>query len=150
MDTLAAKFASRKRVFTLVEYGCLSGVPPGMNLIQKEADKDAWYKVSAATTQAGSNSPQSRSTSLYPKVKWTVAYLLRPFFQPPDSEREDIVDASKWIFNDESPWFLDTFRDDSQLPSPLSHLHLRLRECITMEPEDTVWSHARYVARGRD
>ncbi|KIX05671.1 uncharacterized protein Z518_03643 [Rhinocladiella mackenziei CBS 650.93] len=86
------------------------------------------------------------SLMLYPNVKWTIAYLLlRPFFQPPESE-EDIMDASKWIFNADSPWFPGTFREDSQLLSPSSHPHLRLRECMVgiprMNPGDTVWWHA--------
>ncbi|KIX93494.1 uncharacterized protein Z520_10672 [Fonsecaea multimorphosa CBS 102226] len=88
------------------------------------------------------------SLMLYPNVKWTIAYLLlRPFFQPPTSEKEeDIMDATKWTFDAESPWFPGTFRDDSQLLSPSSHPHLRLRECMVgiprMEPGDTVWWHA--------
>ncbi|KIW91475.1 uncharacterized protein Z519_07441 [Cladophialophora bantiana CBS 173.52] len=87
------------------------------------------------------------SLMLYPNVKWTIAYLLlRPFFQPPDSEGEDIMDATKWTFDFESPWFPGTFREDSQLLSPSSHPHLRLCECMVgiprMEPGDTVWWHA--------
>ncbi|OAP59814.1 hypothetical protein AYL99_04816 [Fonsecaea erecta] len=100
-----------------------------------------WTALTAAGLGEG-------SLMLYPNVKWTIAYLLlRPFFQPPDSENEeDIMDASKWTFNAESPWFPGTFREDSQLLSPSSHPHLRLRECMVgiprMEPGDTVWWHA--------
>ncbi|EXJ92171.1 hypothetical protein A1O3_00721 [Capronia epimyces CBS 606.96] len=86
------------------------------------------------------------SLMLYPNVKWAMAYLLlRPFFQPPESE-EEIMDATKWKFDATSPWFPGTFRGDSQLLSPSSHPHLRLRECMVgipkMSPGDTVWWHA--------
>lgn len=86
------------------------------------------------------------SLMLYPNVKWTIAYLLlRPFFQAPGSEA-DVMDASKWTFDPETPWFPGTFRDDSQLLSPTSHPHLRLHECMVgipkMNPGDTVWWHA--------
>lgn len=86
------------------------------------------------------------SLMLYPNVKWTIAYLLlRPFFQPPGSEG-DIMDATKWTFDISSSWFPGTFREDSQLLSPSSHPHLRLRECMVaipkMNPGDTVWWHA--------
>lgn len=83
---------------------------------------------------------------LYPNVKWQTAYLLlRPFFTPPE-DPEDVLDASKWIFDAETPWFPGTFKGDSQLLSPSSHPHLRLKECMVpipaMEPGDTIWWHA--------
>ncbi|KIW66464.1 hypothetical protein PV04_05799 [Phialophora macrospora] len=96
-----------------------------------------------ALTSAG---PGEGSLMLYPNVKWAIAYLLlRPFFRAPESEA-DVMDASKWTFDVEDPWFPGTFRDDSQLLSPTSHPHLRLRECMVgipkMNPGDTVWWHA--------
>jgi hypothetical protein len=96
-----------------------------------------------ALTGAG---PGEGSLMLYPNVKLSVAYLmLRPFFKAPASEA-DIMDASKWTFDIDSPWFPGTFRDDSQLLSPTSHPHLRLKECMVaiprMNPGDTVWWHA--------
>ena len=96
-----------------------------------------------ALTSAGAG---EGSLMLFPNVKWTIAYLLlRPFFQPPESG-DDIMDASKWAFDFTSPWFPGTFRADSQLLSPTSHPHLRLRECMVaipnMNPGDTVWWHA--------
>ncbi|KIW54106.1 hypothetical protein PV05_06490 [Exophiala xenobiotica] len=98
-----------------------------------------------ALTSAG---PGEGSLMLYPNVKWTIAYLLlRPFFRAPDSDsEEDVRDAGKWTFDPETPWFPGTFRADSQLLSPSSHPHLRLRECMVgipkMNPGDTVWWHA--------
>ena len=98
-----------------------------------------------ALTSAG---PGEGSLMLYPNVKWTIAYLLlRPFFRAPDSDsEEDVMDAGKWTFDPETPWFPGTFRADSQLLSPSSHPHLRLRECMVgipkMNPGDTVWWHA--------
>ncbi|KAI1615027.1 hypothetical protein EDD37DRAFT_398968 [Exophiala viscosa] len=101
------------------------------------------FQAWTALTSAG---PGEGSLMLYPNVKYTIAYLLlRPFFQAPSSE-EDVMDASKWTFDPESPWFPGTFRMDSQLLSPSSHPHLRLRECMVsvphMNPGDTVWWHA--------
>ncbi|KAK5193717.1 hypothetical protein LTR99_006054 [Exophiala xenobiotica] len=94
-----------------------------------------------ALTSAG---PGEGSLMLYPNVKWTIAYLLlRPFFRAPDSGE---LDASKWTFDAQNPWFPGTFRDDSQMLSPSSHPHLRLHECMVgipkMNPGDTVWWHA--------
>lgn len=78
--------------------------------------------------------------------------LLRPFFRAP-SDARDTLDASKWEFcdltddtaNNDSSWFPGTFRGRSQLASPESHPHLRLKECMvnipTMYPGDTVWWH---------
>ena len=121
---------------------------------RKSADQAIWpgsahsrifrsFQGWTALTSAG---PGEGSLMLYPNVKWTVAYmLLRPFFRSPASD-EDIMDASKWTFDCDSSWFPGTFRDDSQLFSPSSHPHLRLRECMVgipkMDPGDTVWWHA--------
>ncbi|KAL6243499.1 hypothetical protein RBB50_009492 [Rhinocladiella similis] len=96
-----------------------------------------------ALTSAG---PGEGSLMLYPNIKWAMSYvLLRPFFRPP-SDEADIMDATKWTFDAEGSWFPGTFRDDSQLLSPSSHPHLRLRECMVgiprMAPGDTVWWHA--------
>lgn len=90
--------------------------------------------------------PGEGSLMLYPNVKWQTAYLLlRPFFTPPE-DPEDVLDASKWTFDAETPWFPGTFKGDSQLLSPSSHPHLRLKECMVpipaMEPGDTIWWHA--------
>ncbi|KAL6399647.1 hypothetical protein AUP68_17052 [Ilyonectria robusta] len=97
-------------------------------------------------TALTSTGPREGSLMLYPHVKWTIAYvLLRPFFKQPESE-EDIMDATKWEFDDTTPWFPRTFRDNSQLLSPYSHPHLRMRECLVSIPHmnagDTIWWHA--------
>ena len=56
------------------------------------------------------------------------------------------MNASKWTFDAETPWFPGTFAGDSQMLSPSSHPHLRLKECMVpipaMEPGDTIWWHA--------
>lgn len=83
---------------------------------------------------------------LYPNVKWQTAYLLlRPFFAPPEHSH-DLLDASKWTFDADTPWFPGTFRADSQRLSPSSHPHLQLRECMVpipaMAPGDMIWWHA--------
>lgn len=96
-----------------------------------------------ALTEAG---PGEGSLMLYPNVKWTIAYvLLRPFFSPP-SEDPTCLDASRWTFDPTTDWFPGTWKDDSQLLSPTSHPHLRLKECMVsvprMYPGDTVWWHA--------
>lgn len=83
---------------------------------------------------------------LYPNVKWSIAYvLLRPFFAEP-TNRNEIPNASKWKFDADTPWFPGTWKDDSQLLSPSSHPHLRMKECMVsippMEPGDTIWWHA--------
>ncbi len=95
-----------------------------------------------ALTSAG---PGEGSLMLYPSLKWEVAYfMLRPFFKPPADG--DVMNAEKWTVDLETPWFPGTFRNKSQTLSPLSHPHLRLRECMVnipkMEPGDTVWWHA--------
>lgn len=95
-----------------------------------------------ALTSAGAG---EGSLLLYPAVKWAIAYvLLRPFFSEPANG--DIMDASQWTLDLKTPWFPGTFRDDSQLLSPTSHPHLRMKECLVhipkMNPGDTVWWHA--------
>ncbi|RFU27655.1 hypothetical protein B7463_g8682, partial [Scytalidium lignicola] len=98
-----------------------------------------------ALTTAGK---QEGSLLLYPNVKVAIAYLLlRPFFSPPNSSsEEDILDASKWTFDANTPWFPGTFRETSQYASLISHPHLKMRECMvhipTMHPGDTIWWHA--------
>lgn len=89
--------------------------------------------------------PREGSLLLYPNVKTAIAYvLLRPFFSQPKDER-DIMDATKWTFDVETPWFPGTWRKDSQYASPTSHPHLRLKECMLhippMQAGDTVWWH---------
>lgn len=96
-------------------------------------------------TALSSAGPGEGSLLLYPNVKWVIAYvLLRPFFQAPLDG--DMMDATRWTFEVESPWFPGTFKDDSQLLSPSSHPHLRMKECLVpiprMNPGDTVWWHA--------
>ena len=99
-----------------------------------------WTALTGAGKQEG-------SLILYPDVKTTIAYvLLRPFFSPPPSEKEeDIMDATKWTFDISTSWFPGTFKMDSQMASPSSHPHLRMRECMVniprMEPGDTIWWH---------
>jgi hypothetical protein len=84
---------------------------------------------------------------IYPDIKTAIAHiLLLPFFTPPAGGSEDeILDASKWTFDPLTPWFPGTFRDQSQMASPSSHPHLRMRECMVniprMEPGDTIWWH---------
>ncbi|KAK4506499.1 hypothetical protein PRZ48_000231 [Zasmidium cellare] len=90
--------------------------------------------------------PGEGSLMLYPNVKWSIAYvLLRPFFKQP-THPADILDATKWAFDVGTPWFPGTWKDDSQMLSPSSHPHLRLKECMisipAMEPGDTIWWHA--------
>jgi hypothetical protein len=82
---------------------------------------------------------------LYPCVKWAIGYLrLRSFFKPlPDGS---VMDAEKWTFDLDNPWFPGTFRTDSQRLSPTTHPHLRLRECLVnipnMEAGDCVFWRA--------
>lgn len=90
--------------------------------------------------------PGEGSLMLYPNVKWSIAYiLLRPFFKQP-KDPNDIMDASKWSFDPDTPWFPGTWKEDSQLLSPSSHPHLRMKECMVsipkMETGDTIWWHA--------
>ena len=96
-----------------------------------------------ALTSAG---PGEGSLLLYPNIKWTSAYLmLRPFFQPPNNN-DDVMNPESWTFDADSPWFPGTYREHSQMLSPTSHPHLRLRDCLVhipqMQPGDTVWWHA--------
>ncbi|KAI2607211.1 DUF1479-domain-containing protein [Hypoxylon fragiforme] len=95
-----------------------------------------------ALTAAG---PHEGSLMLFPEVKTSIAYvLLRPFFQPP-ANADDVLDAEKWTFDTEDPWFPGVWRDDSQYLSPDAFPHLRLKECLVhipkMNPGDTVWWH---------
>jgi hypothetical protein len=60
-----------------------------------------------ALTKAGAG---EGSLSLYPDVRWSIAYvLLRPFFQPPEAG-ENIMDPDKWVFDVEDPWFPGVWR----------------------------------------
>jgi Protein of unknown function (DUF1479) len=75
--------------------------------------------------------------------KWKIVYvLLRPFFKALESA-EDVMDASKWSFDAETPWFPGTWKNDGQILSLISHPHLRLHECMVsipwMNPGDTIW-----------
>ncbi|QKX60558.1 uncharacterized protein TRUGW13939_07703 [Talaromyces rugulosus] len=106
------------------------------------------FRAFQGWTSLTTTGPGEGSLLLYPHVKWVMAYiLLRPFFKAPNSTKEeDIMDASKWTFDAETPWFPGTFRPDSQRLSVTSHPHLRLRDCLVhippMQPGDTVWWHA--------
>lgn len=96
-------------------------------------------------TALTSTSPREGSLMLYPHVKWTIAYvLLRPFFSQPENAN-DIMDATKWEFDPTTPWFPGTFRGQSQMLSPSSHPHLRMKDCVVsippMNPGDTIWWH---------
>lgn len=89
--------------------------------------------------------PREGSLMLYPNLAAIHYVLLRPFFDPPANEA-DILDAEKWTFNATGDFFPGTFKPDSQLLSPSSHPHLRLKECMvnipTMKAGDTVWWHS--------
>lgn len=56
------------------------------------------------------------------------------------------MDAEKWVFDGETPWFPGTVKETSQYVSVASHPHLRLKDCLVyappMEAGDTVWWHA--------
>jgi hypothetical protein len=83
---------------------------------------------------------------LYPNVSLCIAYLLlRPFFTPPIGTEAEIMDATKWTFDQDSAWFPGTFKEQSQLLSPSTHPHLRIKECLvhipSMKAGDTVWWH---------
>ncbi|KAF3154541.1 hypothetical protein EYR41_001048 [Orbilia oligospora] len=86
------------------------------------------------------------SILLYPNVATTIGYmLLRPFFNPPENDA-DIMDASKWSFDESSCHFPGTEKDQSQFLSRSSHPHLRFEECMMhvpdIQPGDTVWWHS--------
>jgi len=96
-------------------------------------------------TALSRSAPSEGGIMLYPNVATAIAYvLLRPFFNPPKNEAE-IMNAAKWTFNNRTPWFPGTFKEQSQFLSPSSHPHLRLKECLmnlpTMKAGDTVWWH---------
>ncbi|OKL62045.1 hypothetical protein UA08_02405 [Talaromyces atroroseus] len=104
------------------------------------------FRAFQGWTSLTTTGPGEGSLLLYPHVKWVMAYvLLRPFFKAPNTE-EDVLDASKWTFDPDTPWFPGTFRPESQRLSISSHPHLHLRDCLVhippMEPGDTVWWHA--------
>lgn len=97
-----------------------------------------WTALTAAGAYEG-------SLMLYPEIKTTIAYvLLRPFFKPP-ANKEDILDAEKWTFDTEDPWFPGVWRNTSQELSPEAFPHLQLKDCLVhipaMGPGDTVWWH---------
>ncbi|KAI1252415.1 hypothetical protein MGN70_006990 [Eutypa lata] len=100
------------------------------------------YQGWTALTAAGAH---EGSLMLFPEVKTSIAYvLLRPFFKPPVN-KDDILDAEKWTFDTEDPWFPGVWRNTSQELSPDAFPHLRLKECLVhipkMGPGDTVWWH---------
>ncbi|KAI0469706.1 hypothetical protein GGR56DRAFT_686818 [Xylariaceae sp. FL0804] len=81
---------------------------------------------------------------VYPYVAAAIAYvLLRPFFRPP--EDGDVLDASRWTFEPEDPWFPGTMKERSQYLSRVLHPHLCFDDCLVHIPEmhagDTVWWH---------
>ncbi|CAM1502654.1 Fc.00g074300.m01.CDS01 [Cosmosporella sp. VM-42] len=97
-------------------------------------------------TTLTSTGPRQGSLMLYPNVKWIIAYVvLRPFFKQPEAE-DDTMDATKWEFDPSEPWFQGSFRADSQLLSPSSHPHLRLKDCLVSIPRmnagDTIRWHS--------
>ncbi|KAE9981677.1 hypothetical protein EG327_006128 [Venturia inaequalis] len=97
-------------------------------------------------TALSRTAPREGTIRLFPAVKWQIAYiLLRPFFKAPEDEA-DILDAEKWDFDGETPWFPGTVKETSQYVSVASHPHLRLKDCLVyappMEAGDTVWWHA--------
>lgn len=96
-------------------------------------------------TALSKTAPRQGTILLYPNVNAAISYiLLRPFFEPPDDETQ-IMDASKWKFDSSGSWFPGTFKPQSQLLSPHSHPHLRLKDCLLyvpqLNPGDTVWWH---------
>ncbi|KAH8689439.1 hypothetical protein BGW36DRAFT_308058 [Talaromyces proteolyticus] len=96
-------------------------------------------------TAISKTAPREGTILLYPNVKAAISYvMLRPFFKPP-SDKSKISDASQWTYDPSSSWFPGTFKPQSQLLSPTSHPHLRLKECLIhvppIEPGDTVWWH---------
>ena len=97
-----------------------------------------WTALTKAAAEEG-------TILLYPNISTVIAYiLLRPFFRPPSNEA-DILDASKWTFDEEGAWFPGTFKEQSQYLSRCSHPHLRLEDCLVhvppIKPGDTVWWH---------
>lgn len=121
---------------------------------RKDADQAAFPGTAHSTvfrafqgwTALSPAAPGEGSLMLYPNVKWAVSYLLlRPFFRAPEA-KDEILDASKWTFDSESGWFPGTWKHDSQMLSPSSHPHLRMKECMVsipaMQPGDTIWWHA--------
>ncbi|EPE04115.1 hypothetical protein F503_04630 [Ophiostoma piceae UAMH 11346] len=95
-----------------------------------------------ALTKAGAH---EGSLMLYPDIRTAIAYvLLRPFFQPP-ADKADIMDAEKWIFDVEDPWFPGVWREKSQELRPDAFPHLQMHNGLvnipTMYPGDTIWWH---------
>lgn len=145
-------------VYQSVYSAVFSGFPEKLDnydlSLRKDADQAAFDGTAHSTvfrsfqgwTALSPAAPGEGSLMLYPNVKWSIAYLLlRPFFKEPESS-SDVLDASKWSFDPDTPWFPGTWKEDSQLLSPSSHPHLRLKECMVsipaMEPGDTIWWHA--------
>ncbi|EWC46728.1 hypothetical protein DRE_03973 [Drechslerella stenobrocha 248] len=98
-----------------------------------------WTALTPARAREG-------SILLYPNVQATIAYLLlRPFFRAPESEA-DILDATKWTFDESGCFFPGTDKKESQFLSRTSHPHLQLEECLVHAPEvqpgDTLWWHS--------
>jgi len=88
--------------------------------------------------------PTEGSLMLLPNIKEVTAYLiLRPFFKMP---ADGSLEPEKWELDLESGWFPGTERDNSQMLSPESHPHLKLKETLVsipaIRPGDTVWWHA--------
>lgn len=93
-----------------------------------------------ALTETG---PFEGSILLYPRVAVPIAYvLLRPFFRAPGNGS---LDPKDWEFDASSDHFPGTIASDSQMLSPESHPHLRLKECLSHIPKmsagDTIWWH---------
>ncbi|EPS45983.1 hypothetical protein H072_14 [Dactylellina haptotyla CBS 200.50] len=123
--------------------------------IRKEAEQD-FYKAPPHTrvlrsfqgwTALTSSGRREGCILLYPNIKSSIAYvLLRPFFRPPKDEA-DIMNASKWTFDDSDSthFFPGSDIEQSQRLSRSSHPHLRLEECLVhvpqIDPGDTVWWH---------
>ncbi|KAF3019262.1 hypothetical protein E8E14_005507 [Neopestalotiopsis sp. 37M] len=90
--------------------------------------------------------PREGTLLVVPNLSAMLAYLLlRPFFRPPE-DPADVMDASKWTFDDCSGSFPGTTKADSQQLSRSSHPHLRLEDTLVhvpaMEAGDTIWWHA--------
>ncbi|THY36307.1 DUF1479-domain-containing protein [Aureobasidium pullulans] len=104
------------------------------------------FRAFQGWTALTSSGPHRGSILLYPNVSALMAYvLLRPFFCPPEDPME-VMEASKWSFDETGCSFPGTIKDQSQRLSRTSHPHLRLQECLVHVPEimpgDTVWWHS--------
>ncbi|KAI0153354.1 hypothetical protein BJ166DRAFT_355170 [Pestalotiopsis sp. NC0098] len=144
---------AHRRVYSQIFGGNPDAHDPYDLALRKDADQAFFPGDAHATplrafqgwTALTRAAPREGTLMVVPNLKTTLAYLLlRPFFSPP-RDPADIMDASKWTF-DESGSFPGTTKPDSQQLSRSSHPHLRLEETLVhvpaMEAGDTIWWHA--------